>query len=109
MSWLPRRRPRREHPPRRGSARGESTGSTRDGSALGRSARARLSTLLTALTLAVAMAGPPATAQEAGFELILNGTFDSGSVDPWWTGSNVALRVEDGRLCVNVNGGTVNP
>jgi endoglucanase len=65
--------------------------------------------------VAVALAGltvtatPSVGAAAEGPERLLNGTFDSGTFDPWWLGSNVAAGVADGRWCINVTGGTVNP
>lgn len=42
-----------------------------------------------ALATALAISGSLATgiAQAAGYERILNGTFDNGSTDPWWAGN----------------------
>jgi endoglucanase len=59
----------------------------------------------TALTTA-ALLTPTATAQPA--ELIVNGTFDTGTAPWWWTASAPAA-VVDGRLCAEVDGGTTNP
>ncbi len=42
--------------------------------------------------------------------LVLNGTFDSGSTDPWWSSDDkTTMRVASGKLCMDVVGGTVNP
>ncbi|MGW0058537.1 glycoside hydrolase family 9 protein [Streptosporangium sandarakinum] len=58
---------------------------------------------------AVTLSAVPATAAaEEGPEQIPNGTFDTGSA-PWWSTANTALKVEGGRLCADVPGGTVNP
>jgi endoglucanase len=53
--------------------------------------------------LLVAAASPAAAA-----EFVLNGTFGSGAVAPWWT-ANASASVVDGRMCVAVPGGTANP
>ncbi|WP_342380594.1 glycoside hydrolase family 6 protein [Myxococcus stipitatus] len=42
-------------------------------------------------------------------ELVVNGDFSGGSVAPWWSGPNTQSVVENGRLRVNVTGGTANP
>ena len=83
--------PRRTSAPRASAARG-----------------VRVPALLLALLLAAGMLGTPAAAQQEGFERILNGTFDSGDTSPWWA-SNAPMQVVDGRLCVEVPAGTVNP
>ncbi|MGZ3144874.1 glycoside hydrolase family 9 protein [Lentzea chajnantorensis] len=63
--------------------------------------------LLTALT---ATALPAAgTAEAAEYERVLNGKFDSGSADPWWSSAGVTNRVTGGELCAAVTGGTTNP
>jgi endoglucanase len=70
---------------------------------------------LPAACLAVTLAGltvaatPTAGVAAEGPERLLNGTFDSGGADPWWVGANVAAGVSDGRWCLDVTGGTVNP
>jgi endoglucanase len=67
--------------------------------------------LAAALALLTALALAPATAAHAadeGPEQITNGTFDDGTAS-WWGTSNLTLGVEDGRLCVDVPGGTANP
>jgi endoglucanase len=64
-------------------------------------------TLLAALTAtAVPVAG---TAWAAGYERVLNGAFDNGSADPWWSSAGVTNRVTGGELCASVTGGTTNP
>jgi endoglucanase len=49
---------------------------------------------------------------QAEQELIVNGTFDNGSGDSWWSWSqeppNPVIQVVDGRLCVDAKGGSVN-
>ncbi|MEV4833457.1 glycoside hydrolase family 9 protein [Nonomuraea sp. NPDC049486] len=59
--------------------------------------------LLTAFALAT-----PAHAADEGPEQIVNGTFDEGT-GPWWGTGNLTLGVDDGRMCVDVPGGTANP
>ncbi|GAA2882727.1 cellulase [Streptosporangium fragile] len=49
-----------------------------------------------------------APADDEGPEQIVNGTFDTGTA-PWWSTGNTTPEVEDGRLCADVPGGTVNP
>ncbi|MFB9474100.1 glycoside hydrolase family 6 protein [Nonomuraea salmonea] len=54
----------------------------------------------TAVTTAVTTAAAP--------ELIVNGTFTSGTA-PWWSSANTTMGTDDGRLRVGVTGGTANP
>ncbi|PTL80865.1 endoglucanase [Vitiosangium sp. GDMCC 1.1324] len=42
-------------------------------------------------------------------ELVVNGTFASGSVSPWWNGPNTQSSVENGQWRVNVASGAANP
>ncbi|MDT0346172.1 glycoside hydrolase family 9 protein [Streptomyces litchfieldiae] len=49
------------------------------------------------------------TASAEGPELISNGDFASGAIAPWWSTPNAPAAVVDGRLCAEVEGGTVNP
>lgn len=63
--------------------------------------------LLAALTAATLPAA--GTALAADYERVLNGTFDSGSADPWWSSAGVTNRVTGGELCAAVTGGTTNP
>jgi endoglucanase len=51
-----------------------------------------------------AFAATPATG-----ELIVNGTFDSGTEAPWWNGNGTQTWVENGQWRVDVAGGTANP
>jgi len=51
----------------------------------------------------------PSAAAAQPPELIVNGTFDSGTADPWWSTANAPASVVDGRLCAEIAGGTVNP
>ncbi|WP_291419431.1 glycoside hydrolase family 9 protein [Actinophytocola sp.] len=67
----------------------------------------RLATALVATAVFVTTAGPVAGAQEAP-ELIVNGTFDTGTA-PWWSTATAPVEVVDGRLCAEVAGGTTNP
>ncbi|XVV01631.1 glycoside hydrolase family 9 protein [Actinosynnema sp. CA-248983] len=63
-------------------------------------------------TLAVAaLAGAltSGTAHAADYERLLNGTFSSGTADPWWASAGVTNRVVGGELCAAVTGGTANP
>ncbi|MDQ3786848.1 MAG: carbohydrate binding domain-containing protein, partial [Actinomycetota bacterium] len=48
-------------------------------------------------------------AHAADYERILNGTFSSGTADPWWASAGVTNRVAGGELCASVTGGTTNP
>ena len=66
-------------------------------------------TLFSAGSQASLAATPAAVTAAAANERITNGTFDSGSANPWWAGANAALRVDSGKLCADVTGGTVNP
>lgn len=54
-----------------------------------------------------AEAGPSA-GEEEGPELIVNGDFAAGTEAWWWT-PNTEGAVSEGRLCIDVPGGTVNP
>lgn len=68
--------------------------------------------LLTAAALAVLTATSlqfAGTAAAAEYERVLNGKFDSGSADPWWSSAGVTNRVTGGELCAAVTGGTTNP
>ncbi|MFD0206000.1 MULTISPECIES: glycoside hydrolase family 9 protein [Saccharothrix] len=49
------------------------------------------------------------TAHAAEYERLVNGSFSSGSADPWWASAGVSNRVTNGELCATVTGGTVNP
>ena len=75
-----------------------------------RRSRRLLPTLLAAaLPAAAVTALPLATASAAdGPEQITNGTFDTTTA-PWWGTGNLTLQLADGRLCVDVPGGTTNP
>jgi endoglucanase len=59
------------------------------------------------VTIAGAVIGQ-SPAHAAGPEQIVNGTFDNGLTAPWWGTANLTPAVTDGRLCVDVPGGTVN-
>ncbi|ABF91186.1 endoglucanase [Myxococcus xanthus DK 1622] len=73
--------------------------------------------LAAALTTACGPSEPPAPAEaealgsrtDALTELVSNGTFNGGTVSPWWSGPNTQSRVENARLRVDVGGGTANP
>ncbi|GAB3445177.1 glycoside hydrolase family 9 protein [Actinophytocola sediminis] len=67
---------------------------------------AKIASAATAALVTVAMLSPPAAAQPP--ELIVNGTFDTGT-DPWWWTTNAPASVVDGQLCAEIAGGTVNP
>ncbi len=56
-----------------------------------------------------AEAGPDSIAAQSLNELVSNGTFNSGTVAPWWQGANTQLRVENALLRADVTGGTANP
>jgi len=74
-------------------------------------ARRRGGALAAACLLAATLtaAGPAAPASAAPVAHIANGTFDDGTTTPWWATANTSLEVRDGRLCVDVPGGTANP
>ncbi|QRO01796.1 glycoside hydrolase family 6 protein [Archangium violaceum] len=56
------------------------------------------------------MDAPVTTLERAAVtELIQNGSFGTGTVAPWWNGANTQVRVENGRLRVDVAAGTANP
>jgi endoglucanase len=64
---------------------------------------------MTAATVLLALGAPLAASAEAvDYERVVNGTFDSGTADPWWTGAGTSGRVTNGEWCVDVTGGTVN-
>lgn len=68
--------------------------------------------LAAALTTACGPSEPPAPAEaealgsrtDALTELVSNGTFNGGTVSPWWSGPNTQSRVENARLRVDVGG-----
>jgi endoglucanase len=62
--------------------------------------------LLAAVALGVGTGSVPASA--ADYERLLNGTFSSGTLDPWWAGSGTTGRVTGGEFCTAVTGGTAN-
>ncbi|WP_318307107.1 glycoside hydrolase family 9 protein [Amycolatopsis solani] len=62
--------------------------------------------VLAAAVLGLTAGAVPAAA--ADYERLLNGTFDSGSADPWWAGSGTTGRVTGGEFCISVPGGTAN-
>jgi endoglucanase len=47
-------------------------------------------------------------AAAADYERVLNGTFSSGTADPWWNGAGTAGRVTAEEFCTDVTGGTAN-
>jgi endoglucanase len=63
-----------------------------------------------AAAVLVAPVGPSTAAAQAAArgELVVNGTFDSGTTAPWWKSANTALGVTGGQLRATVPGGTVN-
>ena len=64
---------------------------------------------ITAAAVLLALGAPLAASAEAvDYERIVNGNFESGTSDPWWTGAGTAGRVTGGEWCVDVTGGTVN-
>src|SRR5262245_41453206 len=64
---------------------------------------------MTAATVMLALGAPLAASAEAvDYERIVNGNFDSGAADPWWTGAGTSGRVTGGEFCVDVTGGTAN-
>ncbi|MEU6783900.1 glycoside hydrolase family 6 protein [Nonomuraea angiospora] len=70
----------------------------------------RVLTRLAAITAATvtALSAAVATPATAATELVVNGTFSSGTA-PWWNSANTSMAVDTGRLRVNVTGGTANP
>jgi endoglucanase len=80
-----------------------------------RTRRAALSAALVVAMLGVpaaparaeAPAAPAAPAADAP-EQIVNGTFDTGQVDPWWSTANAPIAVVEGELCTQVPAGTAN-
>jgi len=62
--------------------------------------------LLAATALGVTAGSGPAAA--ADYERLLNGTFASGTLDPWWAGAGTSGRVTGGEFCTDVTGGTAN-
>ncbi|KAF4407609.1 MULTISPECIES: carbohydrate binding domain-containing protein [Streptomyces] len=57
-----------------------------------------------------ALAAPAAAAgQAAGPELVVNGDFEEGVTAPWWWTENNPASVEDGQLCADIPGDTVDP
>ncbi len=70
----------------------------------------------TAAALAAGMLAVPAVGADSGTapggeegpELIVNGDFADGT-DAWWWTPNAEGAVVDGRLCVDIPGGTINP
>ncbi|HMA94524.1 MAG TPA: glycoside hydrolase family 9 protein [Polyangiaceae bacterium] len=61
-----------------------------------------------ALALAAGLTSGQAFAQ-VEVQNLANGNFDTGVADPWWTGGSATTQVVDGRLCIDVADGTVNP
>ncbi|MBP2337945.1 glycoside hydrolase family 9 protein [Saccharothrix coeruleofusca] len=59
--------------------------------------------------MAVSGALATGTASAADYERIVNGSFSTGSLDPWWAGTGVTNRLVGGELCAAVPGGTTNP
>ncbi|CAM3357625.1 glycoside hydrolase family 9 protein [Kibdelosporangium persicum] len=72
-------------------------------------ARRRRRATATLALVAITAALGTGTAQAAAYERILNGTFASGTADPWWASAGVTNRVVGGELCASVTGGTTNP
>lgn len=69
-------------------------------------ARTVMTAVLAAATLGLTAGAVPASA--ADYERLLNGTFESGTADPWWAGSGTTARVTGGEFCTAVTGGTAN-
>jgi endoglucanase len=73
--------------------------------------RRALGALAVAALLGGALAAPAvgsAQAADEAPEQVANGDFSAGTAG-WWGTANVPLAVVDGRLCVDVPGGTANP
>jgi len=62
--------------------------------------------LLAVTALGLTAGSVPASA--ADYERLLNGTFASGTLDPWWAGAGTSGRVTGGEFCTDVTGGTAN-
>jgi endoglucanase len=65
-------------------------------------------TRLPRLLVAVSLASLSGVVAAQAAELAVNGEFDNGH-QPWWATQNLSLRVEDGKLCTDVPGGTNVP
>ncbi|GAA3666125.1 endoglucanase [Lentzea atacamensis] len=65
----------------------------------------RLTAIGLPVVLVLTLAAP---AHAAGYERVLNGSFDAGKT-PWWSSGNTPSRVVDGRLCADIPAGTINP
>ncbi|WP_326556927.1 carbohydrate binding domain-containing protein [Micromonospora sp. NBC_01796] len=67
--------------------------------------RALLATVVAATPLVVAVGPQPASAAPANGNLIINGTFDNGSTQPWWTRlSETRTDVQAGQLRIRTLG-----
>ena len=60
------------------------------------------------VAVALGLTGGTAPAAAADYERLLNGTFSSGTLDPWWAGSGTTGHVTGGEFCTDVPGGTAN-
>ncbi|MBO3746438.1 glycoside hydrolase family 9 protein [Streptosporangiaceae bacterium NEAU-GS5] len=69
--------------------------------------RRRPFSILAATALVMACLAPTAAGAE-GPEQIGNGTFDTTDA-PWWHTGNLTVTIDNGQLCADVPGGTVNP
>src|SRR5262245_17409923 len=69
--------------------------------------RAALSLVMTAALLG-GLPSLPARA-EPGPEQLVNGTFDNGQVDPWWSTAGTPISVVEGELCAQVPENNGNP
>ena len=69
--------------------------------------RAALSLVITAALLG-GLPTLPARA-EPGPEQLVNGTFDNGQVDPWWSTAGTPISVVAGELCAQVPTNSGNP
>jgi endoglucanase len=68
-----------------------------------------LAALTVPLTGGTAGAAQEQTGERAeGTEQVVNGSFDQGT-SSWWTTGNLKPTVSDGKMCVDVPGGTTNP
>lgn len=75
--------------------------------ALGRAGhRAGLAAIVAITVAGLGFVGLPA---QGATELVVNGGFGGGTTAGWWSNDNTAIAVDNGRLRVDVAGGTANP
>ncbi len=69
----------------------------------------RLGVGLVALVSSFATSFPKSVLAQTAAERVVNGNFDAGMSEPWWGAGSISTQVVDGRFCVDVIGGTLNP